>query len=77
MPDLMVMLSHNTFAEIVGRLETRIQGMVENRHEYPMWPIHGDSPVDSFEESYHGQMRHVYYSCAIELVRTLRALKRL
>jgi hypothetical protein len=75
--DLLVMLSHNTYADIVTQLEDRVRAALAVRHDYPIWPVHGDSPVDAYEESFHGPMRHVHYQATIMMIQTLRALRTL
>jgi hypothetical protein len=75
--DLLVMLSHNSYAEAVLKLEDRVREAVACRHEYPIWPVHGDGPVDAYEESFHGPMRHTHYRATIMMIQTLRALRTL
>jgi len=76
-PDLLVSLSINKYSETLDFLEGRIAERVACRHEYPMWPAHGDNPSDLFEEDFHGRSRHVYYSSTIELIQVLRRLRNL
>jgi hypothetical protein len=74
--DLFVMLSNNKVNGVVRELEGRVAELIASRHEYPIWPYH-DSPLDSYEESYHGSIRHQYYYTTILMIQTLRGLRSL
>lgn len=76
-PDLLVNLSVNKYAGVLDFLEDRIAERVACRHEYPMWPAHGENPFDAFEEDFHGRSRHVYYDSTIDMIRVLRKLRNL
>lgn len=72
--DLFVMLNNNKFAHVLEHVEEHVADLVARRHDYPIWPFH-EGPLDPFEEDYHGQVRHIYYSSAILMIRTLRQLR--
>jgi hypothetical protein len=75
--DLFVMLSHNRYADVMGFVQGRIEVMVMDRHNYPMWPAHGGNPTDSFEEDFHGRSRRVYYEATKDLIYVLRQLRKI
>lgn len=76
-PDLLVNLSVNKYADVLDFLEGRIAERVACRHDYPMWPAHGENPVDDWEEDFCGRPRHVYYKSTIDLIQVLRKLRNL
>jgi hypothetical protein len=76
-PDLLVNLSVNKYANVLDFLEGRISERIACRHEYPMWPAHGDNPYDAFEEDFHGRSRHVYYDSTKDMIHVLRRLRNL
>lgn len=73
--DLFVMMNHNRYADVVNFVEARVMEMLSSRHDYPMWPAHGDGPQDSFEEDFHGRSRKVYYRATRDLIHVLRKLR--
>ena len=56
-------------------LEIRVSQLVEGRHEYPMWPLHGDYYVDEYERMYHEPIRREYYKQTLFLLRMLRSFR--
>lgn len=77
MNDLFVSLDYNRFAEILTSLEGRVDELIACRHEYPIWPAHGESPSDSYEQEFFYLVRHPYYQNTILLIKTLRLLREL
>lgn len=60
----------------IESLEQSIDILFEERHSYPVWPLH-DMPLNDFEEAQHGYIRQMYYDrirTQIKLLRRLRAL---
>lgn len=74
-PDLFVSLSVNKYAEVLQSMEDEVEELFACRHEYPIWPAHGDNPFDEYEKTYHGYMRHNYYRVTLSMVRMLRKLR--
>jgi hypothetical protein len=73
--DLLVMLSHNKYADVLNFVQGRVEVMIMDRHNYPMWPAHGGNPIDAFEEEFHGRSRQVYYDATKDLIYVLRQLR--
>jgi hypothetical protein len=73
--DLFVMMNHNKYEDVKNFVERRVSIMVMDRHNYPMWPSHGESPSDRFEEDFHGRSRGVYYEATRDLIQVLRKLR--
>lgn len=70
------MLRQQDTVEALRRdLERRVTNMVECRHDYPMWPLHGDYFIDAYEREYHEPIRHEYYRQTLFLVRVLKVLR--
>jgi hypothetical protein len=76
-PDLLVSLSVNKYAQVLTELEGEVEELFACRHEYPIWPAHGENPSDSYEQDYHGYIRHNYYRVVLSMVRMLRRLRNL
>jgi len=66
----------NIYGTIRRQLESKIEILVQNRHEYPMWPFH-DAEMDEFERVFHEPIRDVYYQSTIFLIRLLKQLREL
>lgn len=77
MQDLFVGLNYNKFLEATYSIQGKLDEMIACRHEYPIWPSHGDSPVDIFEEDYHKIIRHQYYKTTLYLLQIVRTLREL
>lgn len=77
MTDLFVSLDYSRFAEVKEDIENKLEELVACRHEYPMWPHHGDSPFGSWEADYHEPIRHTYYRTTIYLISVVRMLREL
>lgn len=77
MTDLFVSLDYNRFSEVKQEVEDKLEEMIACRHEYPMWPTHGDSPCDTWEEDYHRPIRHTYYRSTLYLISVVRMLREL
>lgn len=75
--DLFVSLDYNHFAEVLESLEGYTAEMIACRHDYPIWPAHGDNPSDYYEEEFHGMVRRPYYYSTIKLIHALRELREL
>lgn len=77
MKDLFVSLDYSRFFEVKSDVEKKLDELVAGRHEYPMWPSHGDNPCDEWEEDYHGPFRHNYYQVTLYLLGVVRMLREL
>ncbi len=72
--NLFVMLDQNRFARTIRAIEDRVEILVEQRHEYPIWPTQ-KGPMDTYAQMYYGPMRSVYYRTTILLIQLLRELR--
>lgn len=77
MNDLFVSLDYNKFTDALQSVQGKLDELIACRHEYPIWPSHGGSPVDAFEEDYHKVIRHQYYQTTIYLLSIVRTLREL
>lgn len=75
--DLLVSLEYGKFARSLEHLEGRVTEMIACRHDYPVWPSHGDNPQDAYEEEFHTLVRHQYYTSVKYLIQALRVLREL
>lgn len=75
MSDLFVSLSHNKFVEATYEAQQKLEELIACRHDYPMWPAHGDNPFDIYEEEFHGAVRHQYYRATLTLLAVVRMLR--
>jgi len=69
------MQSQNKLKRLINETERQVEELVAKRHEYPMWPHHGEGPADAWEEAYHGPIRGAYYRSTILLIRALKTLR--
>ena len=77
MQDLFVSLDYSKFLEAKRSIENKLEELVACRHDYPMWPIHGDNPVDVYEQDYHSVIRHQYYRSTLYIIQVVRMLRKL
>jgi len=77
MTDLLGSFEYSQFNVATEEIEGKLNELIACRHEYPMWPTHGDPPFDIYEEMLHTPIRHTYYRttlCVLQVVRALRKL---
>jgi hypothetical protein len=72
--DLFVMLNNNKFSAVLEDVERKVEELVANRHDYPIWPMH-DGEMDAYEKSFHSGVRHSYYVPTITMIQVLRHLR--
>jgi hypothetical protein len=74
--DLFAAIGVDRYKGVIEIIERRVDKLISDRHKYPIWPHH-NGPLDPYEQSFHGLIRHPYYRVTIELIQVLRALREL